>query len=65
MQTTFDITDLKTIVKEAVKEALREEKLDIFINNLPYVSDEEMKDIEVMYGKSQRREAAYTEEIGL
>jgi hypothetical protein len=34
-----------------MKEVLQEESLEIFLKNMPMVSEEEMQDIENLYGK--------------
>jgi hypothetical protein len=47
-----------------MKEVLQEESLEIFLKNMPMVSEEEMQDIENLYGKpSLDKKIAYTEMI--
>jgi len=52
MQTIkIDQTELYNLIKRAVRDVLEEEILRQRINSLPFVSDEEMRDIEAAYGK--------------
>lgn len=46
-----DEKKLKDIIKEAVKDALEEEMMKLRLLVLPYVSDEEQKEIEESYDK--------------
>ena len=58
----LEITDenkLKDIVKEAVKDALEEEIMKLRLLLMPFVSDEEQKEIEESYG-TPSNEAAKT-----
>jgi hypothetical protein len=45
MQTTIDASDLK----ELVREVIREEFLSLALNLMPYVSDDEMKEIDATF----------------
>lgn len=38
--------DMYEMIKMAVVEAMREESVSLYLNSQPYVSDEEMKEIE-------------------
>ncbi|MFZ8801440.1 MAG: hypothetical protein ACO2PO_00390 [Candidatus Calescibacterium sp.] len=58
---SLDISKLKEIIKEAVREVLHEEFLNLWINSLPYVSDEEMKDIQERYGSPNYTEDEFVE----
>ncbi len=52
------------LVKKAMREAIQEEKIDIFLKGLPAVSEREMKDIEKLYGEpSKKKEIAFSETI--
>lgn len=52
------------LVKKAMREAIQEEKIDIFLKGLPLVSEREMKDIEKLYGEpSKKKEIAFSESI--
>ena len=52
------------LVKKAMREAIQEEKIDIFLKGLPLVSEREMKDIEKLYGEpSKKKEIAFSETI--
>jgi hypothetical protein len=56
--------ELYELIKKAVREVLREESLEIVLNSIPVVSDEEMEDIEKLYGQpSSDKEIAYAEII--
>jgi hypothetical protein len=64
MKISITKEELYELVKRAVKEVLQEESLEFFLKNIPMVSDEEMQDIEKLYGKpSSDKEVAYTEII--
>ena len=63
MKATIDKNYLKEIIKEAVREVIKEEKINFFINSLPFVSDEEMKDIEKKYGQPEKKAVDHSEII--
>jgi len=46
MEITIDKNELYSFIKRAVKEALEEETLGLFLKNIPPISQEEMEDIE-------------------
>jgi hypothetical protein len=52
---TVSNEELKTIIKESVKEALEEEIIKMRLMFLPEVSDKEMSDITSRYGKPERK----------
>lgn len=54
--------ELKTIIKESVKEALEEELAKLRLMFFPEISDKEMLDIVSRYGKPARK-SAYRENI--
>ena len=51
MQISVNKDELYSMMKKAVKDVIREERIDFILQNTPYVSDEEMEDIEKLYGK--------------
>jgi len=64
MEISITKEELYELIKKAVREVLREESLEIVLNSIPVVSDEEMEDIEELYGQpSSDKEIAYTEII--
>ena len=64
MEITIDKNELYSFIKRAVKEALEEETLELYLKNIPSISQEEMKDIEKLYGKpSSKKESVYSETI--
>ncbi|MDI6891223.1 MAG: hypothetical protein QMC83_09875 [Thermodesulfovibrionales bacterium] len=64
MEITINKDELYSLIKEAVREVLHEEAIDFFLKNIPYVSKEEMEDIETLYGKPHaEKEIAYSETI--
>jgi hypothetical protein len=64
MEITIDKNELYSFIKRAVKEALEEETLGLFLKNIPPISQEEMEDIEKLYGKpSSKKESVYSETI--
>ena len=64
MKISLDKEELYTIIKEAVKDALQEEKLEFFLKAIPPVSEEEMEDIKKLYGKpTSDKKPAFSETI--
>jgi len=64
MEISITREELYELIKKAVREVLREESLEIVLKSIPVVSDEEMEDIEKLYGQpSSNKEIAYTEII--
>ncbi len=51
MITIIDKDELYSLIKKAVREVIKEEKLDIFLGSLAPTTVEEMNDIERQYGK--------------
>jgi len=51
---TFPKKELKTIVKESMREIFRQELMNFWFLLLPFVSQKEQKDIEKRYGKPSR-----------
>jgi len=43
--------ELAKLIKEAVKESMEIEFMKLRASLIPYISDEEQKDIETLYGK--------------
>ncbi len=53
----FDIADedkLKDIIKDAVKDVFEEEMMKLRLLLIPYVSDEEQREIEESYGEPSK-----------
>jgi hypothetical protein len=66
MQISVDKNELYALIKEAVREVLKEETVDFFLKSIPVVSEKEMEDIEQQYGNPlAKRETAYSEIIEL
>ena len=66
MEIPISKSKLYDLVKKAMREAIQEEKIDIFLKGLPSVSEREMKDIEKLYGEpSKKKEVAFSETIEL
>ncbi len=64
MEGTINRNELYTLIKEAVREVLHEETLELFLKNIPVVSKEEMEDIKKLYNKpSTDKEVAYSETV--
>ncbi|MBE7546058.1 MULTISPECIES: hypothetical protein [Candidatus Kuenenia] len=64
MKVITEKEELYKLIKEAVREVLHEEIVEIFLKNIPLISKEEMKDIENLYGKpSLDKIAAFSETI--
>lgn len=64
MELILSKEELYSLIKEAVREVITEEKFDIFLKNLPDVSDNEMNDIEDLYGNpKENKDIANREKI--
>jgi hypothetical protein len=69
-RTTMDLAvtrnELYVLIKEAVRDVLKEEEFSFLLKNVPVVSKEEMKEIEKTFGKpSRKREPAFRETIDI
>lgn len=64
MQINSDKEELYDLIKQAVREVLKEETFGFFLKSIPSVSKEEMEDIENLYGKpSSEKESAFSETL--
>jgi len=64
MEIAIANSELYNLIKEAVREVIHEERLDIFLKNIQKISKEEMEDIEKLYGEpSNKKKIAYDEII--
>jgi len=52
---TIPKTELKSVIKESVKEALSQELMKLRSLALPFIAQKEQKDIEKKYGKPSRK----------
>jgi len=55
---TVDIDELSKLVKESVEEAFDRKMMELRLQLLPYVSEEEQKEIEELYGEPGDDEVA-------
>jgi len=63
-QINIDGNDLYNLIKRAVRDVLQEEMFRHRLEGLPFVSEEEMRDIEAAYGKPPtRKNIARTESL--
>jgi hypothetical protein len=63
MQTIdMDGDELFVLIKRAVREVIQEEMGRIWLEGLPVVNDEEQEDINLEYGKPDRRKQAESRE---
>jgi hypothetical protein len=46
----MEIQELKALIKESVREVIREERLNLCQALIPYVSDEEQRELEEQFG---------------
>jgi len=54
----------KEELKEIIKEAVEEERMENFLKSIPLVSKQEMEDISKLHGKPvKKKEPAYGEEM--
>ncbi|MBN1364915.1 MAG: hypothetical protein JW976_08945 [Syntrophaceae bacterium] len=63
MQINITKNELYTMIKKAVKDVIHEERIDLILKDIPYVSDEEQRDIEKRYGKKPPKRKAVRREI--
>jgi len=64
MQIVINKDELLDLIKQAVREVWEEEIMKLFLISLPAVPQEEMEEIEKLYGKPfEKEEVAYSEEI--
>ncbi len=64
MEITIDKDELYRFIKKAVREVLEEEMLERILKQVPPISQEEMRDVENLYGKPPiQKETAYKETI--
>jgi len=65
-QITVDKTELYNLIKLAVRDVLEEELFRVRLEALPFVSDEEMKQIEESYDMPQvRKNVARSESLDI
>jgi len=55
---TIDIDELSKLVKKSVEEAFDRKMMELRLQLLPYVSEEEQKEIEELYGEPGDDEVA-------
>lgn len=66
MQLTISKDELYTMMKSAVKDVIREERIDFILHSIPEVSDEEMKNIVDLYGEAPKlKTVARTETLNI
>ncbi len=66
MELTVTKNELYGLIKEAVRDVLKEETFSLFLKSVPAMSKEEMEEINKMYGKpSRKRKPAFSETIGI
>ena len=66
MELAINRNELYGLIKEAVRDVLKEETFSFLLKSAPVVSKEEMKEIEKAYGKPSRsRKPAFSETIDL
>ncbi len=53
MQIDITRNELYAMIKEAVRDVIREERIEIILRSIPDVSPEEMKEIEDLYGNPE------------
>jgi hypothetical protein len=66
MKIKIEKRELYSLIKKAVREALHEETLELFLKSIPVVSKKEMEDIIKLYGKpSADKKVVYNETIDI
>ena len=62
----INTNDLKKLVYKAVEDAFDRRMIELRLSLLPYVSEEEQREIEALYGKEPGPEdVAFTEKIAI
>ena len=54
---------LKKLIKQAVREVIREEEFTLFLSCIPEVSDEEQREIDETHGEPGEKDAVLSVEI--
>ena len=66
MEVAVNKGELFSMIKDAVREVLKEETLTLLFRGSPYASKAEMDDIRKRYGKPRRRrDVAYSETLDI
>jgi len=66
MELAINRNELYGLIKEAVRDVLKEEAFSFLLKSVPVVSKEEMEEIENVYGKPSRsRKPAFSEIIDI
>jgi hypothetical protein len=66
MQISITKEELYSLIKDAVREVIREKEIHLFLGSIPEVSEEEMKDIEDLYGSPDKyTDVAHSELIDI
>ena len=66
MQLTLSRNELYSLIKEAVRDVLKEEQFSFLLKNVPLVSKEEMEDIKRVHGKPLRsRQSVFSETLDI
>ncbi len=63
MQIDITKNELYAMIKEAVRDVIREERIEIILRSIPDISHEEMKEIEDLYGNPQGKDMVAHREI--
>jgi hypothetical protein len=65
-QMTVNRDEIYSLMKEALREVIHEESFNLFLNNIPPVSAEEMRDIQKLHGKpSLKKDVEYSETVNI
>jgi hypothetical protein len=66
MELNVSRNELYSLIKEAVRDVLKEERFSFLLKDVPVVSREEMEDIERVHGKPSRsRQSVFTETVDI
>lgn len=57
----MELQELKALIKESVREVIREERLNLCQALIPYVSDAEQQELEAEFGSPQSEEMSTNE----
>jgi len=63
MSIVVEEKNLKELIKEAVREVIREEEFALFLSRIPEISDEEQREIEEIHGLPGKKEASLSVEV--
>ena len=65
MSVVVEENKLRELIKDAVREVIREEEFTLFLSRIPVVSDDEQREIDEIHGEPGEKEAVLSVEIAI